>query len=103
MVTLREFAEALEIETSGGYVGDAGIGRRPHVRRAATRFERRSFAHHTPGPDVTDNSSVHPYFEDPIENEGHRRGLLVLAKQEVSDAQLPNRWSFCSLHDLIGH
>ena len=38
-VTLREFAEAFQVEVAGRYLGDAGISRRTHVCSAATGLE----------------------------------------------------------------
>lgn len=103
MVTLSEFADEFQIERSGGNVGNACIGRRTHVGRAATRLEWRPFADDTAWSDMADNSSVHSDLEDAVENQCQRGGFLVLAKQEVAGAQLSYRRSFVSSHDLLGH
>ena len=86
MVALSEFAEELEIEAAGGYLGDAGIGRGAHVCGAATGFERRSFTDDTARPDMADDSSVDSHLEDAVEHECYQRRLLVLTKQEVAGA-----------------
>ena len=84
LVTLREFAEEFQVEVASRYLGDAGIGCCTHVCGAATGLEPRPFADDTARTNLSDNLAVHPYLEDAVEDEYDRRGLLVLAKQEVA-------------------
>ena len=69
------------------------------VRRPAS--SRDSFADDTARTDLSDDLAVDPYLEDAVEDEHDRRGLLVLAKQEVARVQLPYRRRAFS-HDVVG-
>ena len=83
-MTLREFAEEFQVEVPSRYLGDAGIGRCTQICGAATGLEPRPFADDTARANLSDNLAVHPYLEDAVEDEHYRRGVLVLAKQEVA-------------------
>ena len=100
VVTLGKFAEEFEIDSAGGHLGGAGIGRGTNIRRAVARLEPRSLAHDTPRHYMPDDSSIDTNLEHAIQNEFDRRGLLTLAEQEIAGPQVPNRRPR-SLHDPV--